>query len=291
MQTDPAADAEVVALLRAAAREALGLGDAAGAAVLLQRALDEPPADSERGDVLLELGQAHARAGSAEAVTPLSEIVDRGERPEAIAAAAIELSGMLFFAGRAAEGAAVLRRAQARLPAGEPARAALEVALLGVSSTSASARREADATISALRDPGGPAGDVLEATTLATLAMDDAVKLRSAAAVRDLAERAIAKGLPRRAAPRRELGAARARGARDRRRPAGGASRRGRHPHAGARPRRRADGRDGLLAARADRLPARRPERRRGRRPGGDRAGAHACSGRASSCWRWRRPS
>jgi DNA-binding CsgD family transcriptional regulator len=196
MQTEPAADAEVVALLRAAAREALGLGDAAGAAVLLQRALDEPPADSERGELLLELGQAHARAGAAEAVGPLSEIVENGEQADAIAAAAIELSGMLFFAGRAAEGAAVLRRAQGRLPPGEQARAALDVALLGVSSTSASARRDADGEIAALRDPGGPARDVLEATTLATLAMDEAVNLRSAAAVRDLAERAMAKGLP-----------------------------------------------------------------------------------------------
>ena len=103
---------------------------------------------------------------------------------------------MLFFAGRAAEGAAILRRAQERLPAGEPAREQLEVALLGVSSTSASARREADATIAALRDPGGPARDVLQATTLATLAMDEVLYLRSASTAIDLAERAIAAGLP-----------------------------------------------------------------------------------------------
>jgi DNA-binding CsgD family transcriptional regulator len=196
MHTGPAGDAEVVALLRAAAREALGLGDAAGAALLLQRALDEPPDDGERAAVLLELGQAHARAGAADAVGPLSEIVDHGERADAIAAAAIELSGMLFFAGRVAEGAAVLRRARARLPAGEPAREQLEVAILGVSSTSASARRDADAAISALRDPGRPARNVLESTTLATLAMDEAVNVGSASAVRDLAERAMARGLP-----------------------------------------------------------------------------------------------
>ena len=196
MHTEPAADPEVVSLLREAARQALGLGDAAGAAVLLARARDEPPPDAERAGVLLELGQAYARSGAAEALGPLSEIVDQGEQAEAIAAAAIELSGMLFFAGRAAEGAAVLRRAQARLKDGEPARQELEVALLGVSSTSASARREADAAIAALRDPGGPASSVLEATTLATLAMDDAVKVGSAARVCDLAERAIAAGLP-----------------------------------------------------------------------------------------------
>jgi DNA-binding CsgD family transcriptional regulator len=196
MHTEPAADPAAVVLLRDAAGDALALGDAAGAAALLARALEEPPADDERAAVLLELGQAHARAGASEAIAPLSEIVERAEDPAAIAAAAIELSGMLFFAGRAAEGAATLGRAQERLPPGEPAHAQLEVALLGLSSTSASARREARATIAALRDPGGPARDALQATTLATLAMDEVMYLRSASRTIDLAERAIATGLP-----------------------------------------------------------------------------------------------
>jgi DNA-binding CsgD family transcriptional regulator len=196
MNTEPAADPDAVALLRDAARDALALGDAAAAAALLSRALHEPPADSERAVVLLELGQAHARAGAPEAIEPLTEIVERGEDPAAIAAAAIELSGMLFFANRAAEGAAILRGAQERLLAGEPAREQLEIALLGLSSTSASARREAEAAIAALRDPGGPAHTVLQATTLATLAMDEVLYLRSASTAADLAERAIAAGLP-----------------------------------------------------------------------------------------------
>jgi DNA-binding CsgD family transcriptional regulator len=196
MHTEPAADPEAVALLREAAREALALGDAAGAAALLSRALEEPPAGGDRAAVVLELGQAHARAGSPEATAPLSEIVERGEDAAAIAAAAIELSGMLFFARRAAEGAGILRRAHERLPAGDPAREQLEVALLGASYSSASARREAEATIAALRDPGGPARDVLQATTLATLAMDEVMYLRSASTAIDLAERALAAGLP-----------------------------------------------------------------------------------------------
>ena len=196
MHTEPAADRGAVALLQRAARDALALGDAAGAAALLSRALDEPPAHDDRAAVVLELGQAHARAGAPEAIAPLSEIVERGEDAAAIAAAAIELGGMLFIAGRAAEGAAILRRAQERLPAGEPAREQLEVALLGVSFTSASAWREAAATIAALRDPGGPARDVLQATTLATLAMEEVLNLRSASTAIDLAERALAAGLP-----------------------------------------------------------------------------------------------
>jgi DNA-binding CsgD family transcriptional regulator len=196
MHTEPAARSESVILLREAAHNALTLGDAAGAAALLSRALNEPPVEDDRPAVLLELGQASARAGSAEAIDPLTEVVERGEDPAAIAAAAIELSGMLFFAGRPAEGATVLRRAQERLPAGEPAREELRVALLGVSSTSASARREADGAITALLDPGGPASDVPQATALATLAMEEVLNLGSASTVRDLAQRAIAAGLP-----------------------------------------------------------------------------------------------
>jgi DNA-binding CsgD family transcriptional regulator len=196
MHTEPAADPDVVALLREAARDALALGDAAGAAALLARALDEPPDEGDRPQVLLELGLAHARAGAPEAIVPLSEIVERSDDATATAAAAIELSGMLFFAGRPADGAAILRRAQERLPAGQPARERLEVALLGLSSTSASARRQAETAIAALRDPGGPARTALEATALATLAMGEMVYLRSASTTIDLAERALAAGLP-----------------------------------------------------------------------------------------------
>jgi DNA-binding CsgD family transcriptional regulator len=196
MHTEPAGDPGAVALLREAARDALALGDAAGAAALLSRALDEPPAQDDRAAVLLELGQALARAGAPGAIAPLSDIIERSEDAAAIAAAAIELSGMLFFAGRGAEGAAILRRARERLPISDPAREQLDVALLGASYISASARREADSTIAALRDPGGPARNVLEATTLATLALDEVMYLRSASTAIDLAERAIAAGLP-----------------------------------------------------------------------------------------------
>ncbi|MFL5860568.1 MAG: ATP-binding protein [Solirubrobacteraceae bacterium] len=195
MHTEPTADPEAVALLRDAAREALALGDAEGAAAQLSRALDEPPDRDHREAVLLELGQARARAGSPDAVAPLTEVVEHSEDADVIAAAAIELGGMLFFAGRASEGAAVMRRAQARLPAGASAREQLEVALLGSSYTSLSARREAEAMIAQLRDPGGPARGLLEATTLSTLALDEVTYLRSASKASDLAQRALAAGV------------------------------------------------------------------------------------------------
>jgi DNA-binding CsgD family transcriptional regulator len=168
-----------------------------GAAALLARALAEPPPSAERDAVLLELGQAHARAGSPEAVEPLMEIVHNGADPADVTAAAIELSGLLFYAGRASDAAAITRRALDRVPAGGPARTRLEAALLGGSYTSVSARRAADPMIARLVDPGGPARDVLEATTLATLALDEVMYLRSATAAIDLARRALAARLPR----------------------------------------------------------------------------------------------
>jgi DNA-binding CsgD family transcriptional regulator len=196
MQTEPSGDLEAVTLLRRAAREALTLGDAAGAAALLARALDEPPAQADRVGVVLELGQALARAGAPQAIAPLSEIVSHGHDEAAIVAAAIELSGMLFFAGRAAEGAAVLHRAQQRVSATSLGREQLDVAVLGISYTSISARLAADAMIAQLRDPGGPARGMVEATTLGILAMDEVMYLRSASRAKDLARRALAAGLP-----------------------------------------------------------------------------------------------
>ncbi len=196
MHTEPGADPEAVSLLRQAAHDALALGDAGGAATLLARALDEPPSAEQRKALVLELGLARARAGDPDAIGPLSEIVTHADDDAAIVAAAIELSGMMFFAGRAREAVSILRRAQERLPPGSANRERLEVALLGATYTSAMARREADSTIASLRDPGGPAQSVLEATVLATLSMDELMYLRSASKAMDYAHRALAAELP-----------------------------------------------------------------------------------------------
>ncbi len=119
MYTEPAANPTAVQLLRDAAAGALSLGDASGASALLARALDEPPDRAARTAVVLELGLARARAGAPDAVGPLSEIAIHGEDDAAIAAAAIELSGMLFFADRAVEAAAILQPGEAATRAGQ----------------------------------------------------------------------------------------------------------------------------------------------------------------------------
>src|SRR5205823_6514388 len=144
-------------------------------------ARDEPPPEGERGAVVLELGQALARAGAPEAIPLLSESFELGEDRPTMAAAAIELSNMLFFGGRPAESAAVLRSAKARLPAGDPAREGIEVTLLGISYTSVAARGEADAALADRQEPDRAAHGALPAATLSTLAMDQVMYLGSAA--------------------------------------------------------------------------------------------------------------
>jgi DNA-binding CsgD family transcriptional regulator len=196
MHTEPAADPRAVELLRDVARDSLALGDAVGAASLLARARAEPPAAGERAAVMLELGRAHARAGSSDAIAPLTEIVMLVQDPAAIAAAAVELSAILLFAGRAAEAAAILCKAEERLPLAHPTREQLQLALLGVSLTTVSARRGPGIRMPELRVPERTARGALPAATLAALAIDDVLQLGSAARAADLAERAIAVGLP-----------------------------------------------------------------------------------------------
>ena len=60
LRLPPAGDPARVAALRAAARGASARGDAGAAAHYLRRALEEPPADEERGVLLYELGVAEA---------------------------------------------------------------------------------------------------------------------------------------------------------------------------------------------------------------------------------------
>jgi DNA-binding CsgD family transcriptional regulator len=78
---EPAGEAWAVAMLRAAAERALAAGAPGSAVRHLRRALDEPPARSERPEVLAALGCAAAVAGDARAVPYLEEaLVATGDR-------------------------------------------------------------------------------------------------------------------------------------------------------------------------------------------------------------------
>ncbi len=73
LATPPTGDGDVVTLLRAAGRSALGGGAPDTAAALLRRALDEPPAATDRPLVLFELGNAEHEIGDAAALGHLRE--------------------------------------------------------------------------------------------------------------------------------------------------------------------------------------------------------------------------
>jgi DNA-binding CsgD family transcriptional regulator len=69
LHVPPAADPRVVDELRLAARHARERGAPATAAMLLERALAEPPLDQERPEILLELGRAEIDEGRLDAAT------------------------------------------------------------------------------------------------------------------------------------------------------------------------------------------------------------------------------
>lgn len=76
LAAERSADPDIVSILCDAARQARGRGDAAVAVKYLRRALDEPPAPSERGRVLIELARAEAALADPSAVDHFREAVD-----------------------------------------------------------------------------------------------------------------------------------------------------------------------------------------------------------------------
>ncbi|MFP5364158.1 MAG: helix-turn-helix transcriptional regulator [Thermoleophilia bacterium] len=80
MASEPAGDPQVARRLAAAGRRALAGGAPDAAARLLGRALREPPERDERAAVLLDLGIAESRLGSAEGLRHLDEAAAEGGR-------------------------------------------------------------------------------------------------------------------------------------------------------------------------------------------------------------------
>ncbi|MBS1845549.1 MAG: AAA family ATPase [Actinobacteria bacterium] len=103
LHTRPAGDAETVSCLREAAALALGRGDATTAAGLLDRVLDEPPPEPERGEVLAELAEAEATAGIPAGAEHLAEALELLDDPTRRIAVCTALARTLHRAGRLAE--------------------------------------------------------------------------------------------------------------------------------------------------------------------------------------------
>lgn len=130
--------------LRLAAGDARDRGDLERAVQLLRRALAEPPPESERPALLLELGAAAARTGKHDAIDLMQEAFAVAPDPRARARAALELAPALAYAGQSAAGADILERALADLGDGDdPLALRLLGLLLVLTVTTTTARRRA----------------------------------------------------------------------------------------------------------------------------------------------------
>jgi len=114
-------DDAVVAVLLAAARAASQKGAPDVAAVVLRRALQEPPSGERRAEVLAELGGALLAAGDATAPEVLRDALAFAQDPARMAALAGLLALSLVYGLRLGDAVAVLDEVAARLADTAPA--------------------------------------------------------------------------------------------------------------------------------------------------------------------------
>ena len=116
LATEPAGDRAIARRLVDAARTAARRGAPESAAVLLRRALAEPPPAAERPGLLLELGVAEATAGQAAGEVHLQEaLAVAGDDPEVALGATLVLAHALGRAERLEDAVAVIDRTAALL--------------------------------------------------------------------------------------------------------------------------------------------------------------------------------
>ncbi|HZN88145.1 MAG TPA: AAA family ATPase [Thermoleophilaceae bacterium] len=177
--TSPEGDPATGAALRAAAARAVALGAPANAVPLLERALAEPPPAEELAETLIELGAAAASAGELGAAEHLRRAVELAPDERSRARAAIELARTVLYGGGDSGVVRVLEGCLAETSDAELAEA-LEVQLLGMSAVSRERRGLLAPRLEALEEPPDGARGALAASTLATLAFDEAAQGRSA---------------------------------------------------------------------------------------------------------------
>jgi DNA-binding CsgD family transcriptional regulator len=129
----PVADPSVPPVLRDAARRALARGAAETAVSHLRRALDEPPAESDRVAVLTELGTAELLVSGPAALDHLRLARELTDDPIAGAQLGGALAYALFFTQRVPESVETYQRELAALGDGQPElRRTLEAGLANI---------------------------------------------------------------------------------------------------------------------------------------------------------------
>ncbi|WP_217914989.1 helix-turn-helix transcriptional regulator [Miltoncostaea marina] len=116
LHAPPGAEPWAAGLLWEAGRAAMRAGATDSAVAYLRRALDDAPAEADRGRLLLELGAAEAMTSGPAAAGHLARAYEELPDPVERAAAAGLLGRTLTFTGSPDEAAAVARRAAAELP-------------------------------------------------------------------------------------------------------------------------------------------------------------------------------
>jgi DNA-binding CsgD family transcriptional regulator/Flp pilus assembly protein TadD len=109
-------EAWVAELLHEAGRAAKRRGAADNAVAYVRRALEEPPPEEDRPELLLELGLTETLTSAPAAIDHLDEAYRSLEDPDKRAAAAHELGRLWLFTDTPERGAAIVREAAAGLP-------------------------------------------------------------------------------------------------------------------------------------------------------------------------------
>jgi DNA-binding CsgD family transcriptional regulator len=193
LRSPPGGDAQAVAGLRDAARQAGARGASESAVAYLRRALAEPPPEAERAELLAELGSVEADVDGEAAIEHLRSARELLEEPSRRAQIALVLGRQLFFL-HSEEADGVYIGALDELHGADPElehllEAGLIHACLFVPSRHEQARPRLERIRS--RVEGRTVGEKL---LLSLLALHDAVSGAPAAEVVPLARRALADG-------------------------------------------------------------------------------------------------
>ena len=192
LETEPAADAEVVGTLRDAAGRARARGALAVAVACLRRALEEPPPQEDRAAVLLELASAEVHCGQPAAATQHFEEGLRGPvDPRARAEWAREQAIALQALGRHDEAFAVREHAVAQLAGVDDDLAlALEAGLIASAGLHLSRRDWARERLDSYRELGADTPGAVRLLAMRAY-FDTMYGTASADEVADRAERAL----------------------------------------------------------------------------------------------------
>lgn len=195
MNTDPAGDPVVAEVLRAAATAAFSQGAPDTAAQYLRRARAEPPDETVRARILLELGRAEASTVHPDAPANLAEAFAVATDPATRADAAIQGARTLIIAGRIDKALAMLAAFADEIAGHDPGRALeLEAALAALATWDLSAAALHRHRLERVDED--MAADSLGARMmLCQLAYQRTWRSQDATRAAELVERALADGL------------------------------------------------------------------------------------------------